>query len=63
MYKRQIQAEEITRNIKEMCIEANHVLSDDMKNVDVYKRQGFKYASAVQHRRNTKQQTLQNPGL
>ena len=30
---RTIQAEEITRNIKEMCIEANHVLSDDMKNV------------------------------
>lgn len=30
---RTIQAEEITRNIKEMCIEANHVLSDDMKKV------------------------------
>lgn len=30
---RTIQAEEITRNIKEMCIEANHVLSDDMKRV------------------------------
>jgi fumarate hydratase subunit alpha len=30
---RTIQSEEITRNIKEMCIEANHVLSDDMKKV------------------------------
>lgn len=30
---RTIQAEEIARNIKEMCIEANHVLSDDMKRV------------------------------
>ena len=29
MYKRQI----ITDNIKEMCIEANHFLTDDMKNV------------------------------
>ena len=30
---RTIQAEEITRNIKEMCIEANHFLTDDMKKV------------------------------
>lgn len=29
---RTINVEEITRNIKEMCIEANHFLSDDMKN-------------------------------
>ena len=29
---RTIQAEEITRNIKEMCIEANYILSDDVKN-------------------------------
>lgn len=28
---RTIQADEITKNIKEMCIEANHYLSDDMK--------------------------------
>lgn len=28
-----ITAKEITRNIKEMCIEANHVLSSDMKSV------------------------------
>ena len=27
---RTIQAEEITRNIKEMCIQANHFLSEDM---------------------------------
>ena len=27
-----ISVKEITRNIKEMCIEANHFLSDDMKN-------------------------------
>lgn len=30
---RTVNADEITRNIKEMCIEANHVLSDDMKKV------------------------------
>ncbi len=30
---RTIQTEEITKNIKEMCIEANHVLSEDMKKV------------------------------
>lgn len=30
---RTIQAEEITRNIKEMCIEANHFLSPDMRRV------------------------------
>ena len=28
---RTIQTEEITRNIKEMCIEANHVLAEDME--------------------------------
>ena len=28
---RSIKAEEITKNIKEMCIEANHFLSSDMK--------------------------------
>ena len=27
---RQIDVKEITQNIKEMCIEANHYLSDDM---------------------------------
>lgn len=26
-----IQTEEITRNIKEMCIEANHFLAEDME--------------------------------
>lgn len=30
---RAVQTEEITRNIKEMCIEANHFLSPDMKRV------------------------------
>ena len=30
---RTIQSEEITRNIKEMCLEANHVLSDEIKKV------------------------------
>lgn len=30
---RTVSSEEITRNIKEMCIEANHVLSEDMKTV------------------------------
>ena len=30
---RQIDVNEITKNIKEMCIEANHYLSSDMKNV------------------------------
>lgn len=30
---RTVKAEEITRNIKEMCIEANHFLSKDMKTV------------------------------
>lgn len=30
---RTIRTEEITRNIKEMCIEANHQLSDDMRQV------------------------------
>ena len=30
---RTIQAEEITKNIKEMCIEANHFLSPDMRRV------------------------------
>ena len=30
---RSINVEEITKNIKEMCIEANHFLTDDMKNV------------------------------
>lgn len=29
---REISTDEITRNIKEMCIEANYVLSDDVKN-------------------------------
>ena len=28
---RNINVEEVTKNIKEMCIEANHFLSDDMK--------------------------------
>ena len=30
---RNIETGEITRNIKEMCIEANHMLSPDMKSV------------------------------
>ena len=30
---REIDAQLLTKNIKEMCIEANHYLSDDMKNV------------------------------
>lgn len=30
---RTIQVEELTKNIKEMCIEANHFLSDDMKQI------------------------------
>lgn len=30
---RTIQVEELTKNIKEMCIEANHFLSDDMKKI------------------------------
>lgn len=30
---RELDVKEITKNIKEMCIEANHYLSDDMKNV------------------------------
>ena len=35
---RTIQAEEITRNIKEMCIQANHFLSEDMDIVIIYFR-------------------------
>ena len=30
---RSVKTEEITRQIREMCIEANHFLSDDMKKV------------------------------
>ena len=30
---RTIQTEEITRNIKEMCMEANHFLAEDMEPV------------------------------
>ena len=30
---RTVQASEITKNIREMCIEANHFLSDNMKKV------------------------------
>ena len=30
---REVHSEEITKNIKEMCIEANHFLSPDMKKV------------------------------
>ena len=30
---RDVNVSEITKNIKEMCIEANHFLSDDMKEV------------------------------
>ena len=30
---RTVQTSEITKNIREMCIEANHFLSDDMKKV------------------------------
>lgn len=33
IFMRTVQVEEITRNIKEMCIEANHFLSEDMKKV------------------------------
>ena len=29
---REVSTEEITKNIKEMCIEANYTLSDDVKN-------------------------------
>lgn len=30
---RDVNVSEITKNIKEMCIEANHFLSEDMKKV------------------------------
>ena len=30
---RTVKIEEITNNVKEMCIEANHVLSSDMEKV------------------------------
>lgn len=30
---RTVKSEEITKSIKEMCIEANHVLSKDMEDV------------------------------
>ena len=30
---REIKSQEITKNIKKMCIEANHFLSSDMKKV------------------------------
>ena len=36
---RVINVEEISKNIKEMCIEANYYLSDDMKNA-LYKADG-----------------------
>lgn len=39
---REINVEEIITNIKEMCIEANHFLSDDMKNVLVTSEQNEK---------------------
>ena len=29
---REVSTEEITKNIKEMCIDANYTLSDDVKN-------------------------------
>ena len=37
---RTVQTSEITKNIREMCIEANHFLSDDMKKVfvELYKK-------------------------
>ena len=38
---REINVQDITENIKEMCIEATHFLSDDMKNVlyDSYEKE------------------------
>ena len=39
---REINVEEIITNIKEMCIEANHFLSDDMKNILVTSDQNEK---------------------
>ena len=35
---REVNVQEITDNIKEMCIEANHFLTDDMKNgiINIY---------------------------
>ena len=39
---REINVEEIITNIKEMCIEANHFLSDDMKNILVASEQNEK---------------------
>ena len=39
---REINVEEIITNIKEMCIEANHFLSDDMKNILVTSEQNEK---------------------
>ena len=39
---REINVEEIITNIKEMCIEANHFLPDDMKNILVASEQNEK---------------------
>ena len=39
---RTIQTEEITRNIKEMCIEANHFLAEDMELFPAVEK-GFSY--------------------
>ena len=35
---RTIQTAEITRNIKEMCIEANHFLAEDMEQIRTWKK-------------------------
>ena len=42
---RTIETNEITRHIKEMCIEANHYLSDDMQ--EVFKKSAQKEASPL----------------
>ena len=42
---RTIETNEITRHIKEMCIEANHYLSDDMQ--EIFKQSAQKEASPL----------------
>ena len=43
---REVSTDEITKNIKEMCIEANYILSDDVKN-KIINSAGHRYGSRI----------------
>ena len=44
---REVNVSIITDNIKEMCIEANHFLTDDMKNVFEKAVSGYRNGSSI----------------